>query len=328
MPLSPLRFAPIFTQNRWGGRRLPAFLQQPEPDHPHPIGEAWVLSDVDGSSSVVVDGPEQGRSLRELLAERPERILGAAKPINGRFPLLLKFIDAKEELSVQVHPNDEQAARSKPGANGKTEAWVIMEANPDTSRIYSGFRPGMTAAGFVAALESKSAPSALHTFTPSPGDCVYLPAGTVHAIGADILLFEVQQTSDITYRLYDWDRVDAKTGLPRELHVEQGLAVSNFASGPCPAVKPRRLSETCEELANGPYFTLRRHIALKRFTVGASGECRAIVVLNANDGSQIQWNADVDAIRTGDVLLIPAEVGACEILPAGSTTILECGLGG
>lgn len=326
MPLSPLRFTPIFTTNLWGGRRLPDFLQQPQPEHKHAIGEAWVLSDVDGHLSRVANGPQKGTTLRDLLADCPERILGSAKLINGRFPLLLKFIDARQELSVQVHPNDEQAAKTKPGANGKTEAWVVLESNPATSRIYSGFQPGMTGSKFRQALTDRTTPQTLHSFIPSEGECVFLPAGTVHAIGADILLFEVQQTSDITYRLYDWDRVDPISKQPRELHVEQGLAVSNFASGPCPACPPRRLSDTCEELVDCEYFTLRRWTSEKRFAVGAAGECRIVVVLESSDFDQIEWSDDGDDLQTGDVLLIPAETGACEILPAGRLTLLECGL--
>jgi len=326
MKLYPLRFEPIFTANLWGGRRLPAFLRR-TPPHDDPIGEAWILSDVDGRPSRIANGPLAGVTLRELLADRPERILGSAKPINGRFPLLLKFIDARQELSVQVHPNDDQAARAKPGAAGKTEAWVILESNPATSRIYAGFNPDTTADSFRAALADGTAPATLHHFVPRPGDCVFLPAGTVHAIGADVLLFEVQQTSDITYRLYDWDRVDAKTGLPRELHVEQGLAVSNFASGPCHAQAPIALDHPhakLEQLVSCPYFTLRRWTSSKPFRVGSPGECRILVVLDADARTEIEWNDDVDILATGDVLLLPAELGEFSVVPAGSVTLLEC----
>src|SRR5207248_6729631 len=118
------------------------------------------------------------------------------------------------------------------------EAWVVLEANPATSRIYAGFRHGIGAGDFRAALKAKTVPHALHSFTPSPGDCVFLEAGTVHAIGCDLLLFEVQQTSDITYRLYDWDRIDAKTKQPRQLHVEEALACADFHRGPCYPVGP------------------------------------------------------------------------------------------
>ncbi|HJZ59477.1 MAG TPA: type I phosphomannose isomerase catalytic subunit [Gemmataceae bacterium] len=328
--LYPLRFEPIFKSMLWGGRRLSEFLNRPHPSD-DPIGEAWVLSDVDGHPSRVADGPLAGTTLRELLAADPVRILGNTRLVNGRFPLLLKFIDARQELSVQVHPNDEQAARKHPAGNGKTEAWVVLEANPQTSRIYAGFRPGMTAADFRAALAAKTTPHTLHSFTPNPGDCVFLEAGTVHAIGADILLFEVQQTCDITYRLYDWDRVDAKTGKPRDLHIDDALACSDFARGPCHAVRPTAEDHPRakrERLVGCEYFTLHRLTGDRRFTVGAPGMCRVVVVLAADGRAEIEWGGDGNGIATGDVLLIPAELGECSILPAGEVTLLECGLPG
>src|SRR5438067_5018518 len=158
--LYPLRFEPIFKSTLWGGRRLPAMLRR-EPPTADPVGEAWVLSDVDGNPSTVADGPLAGVTLRELLASDPGRVLGPARAANGRFPLLLKYIDARQELSVQVHPNDEQAVRKHPDGNGKTEAWVVLDRNPRTSRIYAGFRPGVTAADFRTALDRGTVPQTL-----------------------------------------------------------------------------------------------------------------------------------------------------------------------
>ncbi|QJW95306.1 type I phosphomannose isomerase catalytic subunit [Frigoriglobus tundricola] len=325
-PLYPLRFEPIFTTNLWGGRRLPAYLNRTV-DHDDPIGEAWVLSDVDGSPSRVADGPLAGRTLRELMAADPARIVGAAKTPQGRFPLLLKFLDARQELSVQVHPNDEQAAKLGPGKFGKTEAWVVLDADPATSRLYAGFAEGVSAADFCTALAEKAAPKTLHAFTPKPGDCVFLEAGTVHAIGADLLLFEVQQTSDITYRLYDWDRVDAKTKQPRPLHIDEGLACADFQRGPCPPVGPavavgdgvRR-----EGLVTCAYFALERFTAQVPFRVGAANRCRAVVCVKGS--GELESRGARYAFRTGDVFLLPAEVGACIALPAEPVTLLECGL--
>ena len=325
--LYPLRFEPIFKSMLWGGRRLPGFLNRPPPTD-DPIGEAWVLSDVDGSPSRVADGPLAGTTLRELLFADPARILGDAKLVNGRFPLLLKFIDARQELSVQVHPNDTQAAKAIPGANGKTEAWVVIEANPERSRIYAGFKNGVTADHFRVALANGTTPQTLHSFTPSPGDCVFLEAGTVHAIGAEILLFEVQQTSDITYRLYDWDRVDAKTGQPRQLHVEEALACAAFDRGPCDAVKPlgvvASVNRRFEKLVRCPYFTLGRHLGEGPFRVGAMSECRVVVCIGGR--GKLEWDEECYAISTGDVMLLPAEIGECICLPDGEMTVLECAI--
>jgi mannose-6-phosphate isomerase len=321
----PLRFEPLFKSMLWGGRRLPDLLRRPAPSA-DPIGEAWVLSDVDGSLSVVADGPLAGRTLRQVIAADPAGVFGRRVPPDGRFPLLLKFLDAKMELSVQVHPNDEQAVRLKgPDFRGKTEAWVILDADPATSVMYAGLRAGVTADRFRAAMAAGAAPEALHAFTPKAGDCVFLEAGTVHAIGADTLLFEVQQTSDITYRLYDWGRVDAKTGRPRDLHVEAGLACTDFARGPVHPVTPEAEGGR-ERLVGCRYFSLHRTTTDRRFTVGRAGECRVVVVLDADGRSEIEWDEDVNAITTGDVLLLPAAVGECSILPAGRVTVLECGL--
>jgi mannose-6-phosphate isomerase len=324
--LYPLRFEPIFKHNLWGGRRLPAFLRRQAPSA-DPVGEAWVLSDVDGSLSTVADGPLAGVTLREILAADPRRVLGDAPAPNGRFPLLLKYIDARQELSVQVHPNDEQAARKCPGTSGKTEAWVVLDADPATSRIYAGFAPGVTAADFRAALAAKTTPRTLHSFTPRPGDCVFLEAGTVHAIGRDLLVFEVQQTCDVTYRLYDWDRVDAKTGKPRELHVEDALECSDFARGPCPPVKPRaeeRGGVRHERLVECRYFTLERHTARSPQRVGAAGRCRAVVC--AAGRGALEWAGTCYPFSTGDAMLLPAVVGECVCVPDGEVTLLECGL--
>jgi mannose-6-phosphate isomerase len=324
--LYPLRFEPIFKSNLWGGRRLPGLLHR-EPPTPDPIGEAWVLSDVDGSPSTVADGPLAGVTLHELVTAEPRRILGTARPANGRFPLLLKFIDAQQELSVQVHPNDEQAARKYPGMSGKTEAWVVLDANPATSRVYAGFAPGVTAADFRRALAAKTTPQMLYSFTPTPGDCVFLEAGTVHAIGRDILMFEVQETSDITYRLYDWDRVDAKTGRPRQLHVDDALECADFARGPCPPVRPRveeRNGAQWEVLVSCRFFTLERYTGRVPLRVGAVGRCRAVVCVRG--GGQLESAGNRYSFAAGDTVLLPAEVGQCVCVPDGEITLFECGL--
>lgn len=316
--LYPFRFDPLFKPAIWGGRRLPMYLRRGHTDQP--IGEAWVLSDVDGSPSRVTNGPRAGETLRELLAADPAGLLGTGKPVNGRFPLLLKFIDAARPLSVQVHPTDALARKTDPTAAGKTEAWVVLDADPHTSRIYAGFRPGVTADGFRRALATKTAPETLHQFTPSPGDCVFLPAGTVHAIGADLLVFEVQQTSDITYRLYDWDRIDEATGKGRELHVEAGLAAANFALGPCDPVTPAEVSPARQRLAACEYFTLHRLTADRPTKVGTPGRCTAVVCVAG--GGRLGG----EDIAVGDTFLLPAAVGTVELKPGGPITLLECGL--
>lgn len=323
-----LTFEPIYKSMLWGGARLPGLLGRPvgPPLAPgDPVGEAWVLSDVEGSLSRVAAGPHRGRTLRELVAEFPRELFGDAPPADGRFPLLLKFIDARHDLSVQVHPDDAGAATHKgPGHRGKTEAWVVLDAEPH-GRVYAGFRPGVTADHFRQAMADGTTPDTLHSYPPRPGDAIFLEAGTVHAIGAGLLLFEVQQASDITYRLYDWGRVDAKTGEPRELHVDRGLAASNFAAGPCHPVTPGPpCPEGREPLVACDHFTLHRLTvpAATRVTL-VNAACR-VLVATAGRGT-----LNGQAVAPGSVTLVPACVREVAIEAHGGTplTLLDCGLG-
>ena len=315
-----LKFVPIYKTMLWGGHRLPAYVGHPGPSQR--VGEAWILSDVDGSLSTVADGPFAGRTLRSVATERAAELYGEHTPADGKFPLLLKFIDAKQELSVQVHPCDRLAvAHRGPGQRGKTEAWVVLDRNEQTSRIYAGFSAGQTEASFRAAVQANAVPATLHCYTPQVGDCVFLEAGTVHAIGADILLFEVQQTSDITYRLYDWNRVDAITGKPRELHIDLGLASSDFDGGPCEPI--RKISTRRQELVACEYFTLTRHLLSEKEarTVGEPGHCRALVAV-AGAGT-----VNDTPLHTGEVVLVPACCGAVTVRSESNLELLECCLG-
>lgn len=228
-PLYPLRFQPIFKPAIWGGRRLAEMFPGAPPEGP--IGEAWVLSDHGDDVSVVADGPLKGTTLRELMRDRREELLGPSLGHHDTFPLLLKFIDARENLSVQVHPDDGQARKLTGVPRGKTEAWYVLHTEPG-SRIYAGLKAGVDRPRLERAIADGKVADCLHSFEPTVGDCVYLPAGTVHALGGGITIFEVQQTCDTTYRLFDWNRVDARTGRPRALHVEQALACTDFKRGP------------------------------------------------------------------------------------------------
>jgi mannose-6-phosphate isomerase len=318
--LYPLKFEPIFKSNAWGGSRLRPFFGKPTSTEP--TGEAWVLSDVDGSPSVVANGALAGKTLRELLATDAKRILGIVSLSRGRFPVLLKFLDAREKLSVQVHPTDAQAHAKKPGQLGKTEAWVVLESDAEKSLLYAGFRPGVTAESFRAAMTAKTVPDTLHQYTPKVGDCVFLEAGTVHAIGEHLFLFEVQQTSDITYRLYDWDRLPA-----RELHIEEGLACSNFAMGPCNPVVPVR-DGSRDRLVSCDYFQLHHRQFDRPTQVNtAIGECTILVVLDTDGQTELEYVGGREKFHTGDVFLLPAALGPCKIFPAGGPVrLLEIGL--
>jgi mannose-6-phosphate isomerase len=322
--LYPLTFEPIFKTVVWGGNALRPYLGAPASSDP--TGEAWVLSDQGEQTSRVARGPLAGTSLRQLMIERERDILGDAPTSNGRFPLLLKFLDARENLSVQVHPNDEQARALEPASAGlgKTEAWVILKAEPG-SRIYAGLRPEVGRHEFQGALQRGTLPEVLHSYEPKVGDCIFLEAGTVHAIGAGLVLFEIQQTSDITYRLYDWGRIDRKTGQPRQLHIDQAVACTDYERGPCHPVQARKMEAIGRDrLVQCRYFTLDHAHRSERFSVGANGECRLIVTL-AGSGSLVVGGTDYP-LRAGVVYLLPAIIGIGDVVPDGEIRILECGM--
>ena len=321
VPLTPLRFRPLFKPAIWGGARLRPWLGAPVSDEP--TGEAGVLSDQGSNHSEIIEGSAAGLTLRQLLEQSPERVLGRTRALDGRFPLLLKFIDARAALSVQVHPDDARARKFEPQGPGigKTEAWLVLEAEPG-AKLYSGLAAGVTTADVRAGISTGVLEPLMHSFEPIAGDCLFLRAGVVHAIGAGCVLFEIQQSSDITYRLFDWNRVDPKTGKSRELHIEKGLACVDDAAGPCvpviPVPKPGR-----ENLAECEFFFLDRITTDQPFAVGVAGECRMVVGLEGS--ADLVWRDQRFVIRPGDVWMIPAETGECDVKPNDRAVILECG---
>ena len=325
MLLYPLRFEPIYQYRLWGGRRLAGVLTAPLPGE-GPIGEAWVLSDRDDHASRVADGPLKGRTIAQLLEQFPEYVMGKLAGRFRRFPLLLKFLDAREMLSVQVHPADTHTDLLPAGETGKTEAWVVLEAGPE-SRIYAGLKPGTTEATLRQALADGGVADQLAGFTPKPGDGVFIPAGTVHAMGGGVVVFEVQENSDVTFRLYDWNHVDAETGKPRALQVDQALACIDF--GKCagglvsPVVEATEAVE-CERLFQCEHFRVSRLRGPSPFTVGASGVPRVLVSIEGT--GQVEHGGATYAIGKGDVFLLPAVVGACTFRPRGRVNLLEIAL--
>ena len=318
--LYPLRFEPIYQYRLWGGRRLGALLTAPLPSGP--IGEAWILSDRDDHPSLVADGPLKGQTISQLLKRFPEQILGTLAARFSRFPLLLKFLDAREMLSVQVHPTQANTDLLPAGESAKTEAWVVLEARAQ-SRIYAGLEPGTTAAD-LRALTNGTVADHVAWFTPKPGDSVFLPAGTVHALGGDVVVFEVQQNSDTTFRLYDWNHVDTKTGKPRALQVDQALACIDFAKGAGGPVSPVVEATTPaerERLFQCEHFWLWRLRGQSPFTVGAAGLPRVLVCVEG--AGQIEHADATYAVVKGNVLLLPALVGACTFQPHSAVTLLE-----
>jgi mannose-6-phosphate isomerase len=317
--LYPLLFEPIFQYRIWGGRRFEKFLDRSLPGD-QPIGEAWVLSDRDDFASKVAEGPLKGQTITELIANDAQGVMGRIAGKYPRFPLLLKFLDAKDILSVQVHPTDAQKDLLPKGENGKTEAWVVLEADP-TSKIYEGLNPGTTPETVRQAIHDKTLGEVLPHFTPKAGDGVFIPAGTVHALGDGVMVFEVQQNSDVTFRLYDWDRIDKETGKPRDLHVDKGLAAINFSQRVGKPVQPVVEEDHREAMFENQYFWLWRLKDSHPFTVGAAGEPRVLVCIEGS--AQIEHGGVNYHLRRGGVILLPAVVGECQCVPDGAVNVLE-----
>lgn len=314
--IPPLQFSPIFQSYPWGGRRLANWFADAPASGP--VAEAWIVSAEEKNPSRVKGGPLSGLTIAELIHRFGSRLIGRAKFPDGRFPILLKFLDAQEVLSVQVHPTDEQARRLRPGTAGKTEAWVILQAEPG-SKLYVGLKPGVDRQRLEQAIHDEQVPELLHQFEPRRGDVVFVPAGTIHAIGAGLLLFEIQQTSDNTFRLHDWGR-------GRPVHIAESLACTDFTRGPVGPVSP--LVETMiprrERLLECPYFRLWRIETERAFTVGAMGECRLVVTIGGQ--GELVADSTPNPVRPGSAFLIPAELGQIECRPNGKLTMLECGL--
>ena len=221
--LYPITFHPIFKERVWGGRELERLYRKPLPPGV-PIGESWEVSDRPGDVSVIANGPLAGKDLRWLMKHHAAELLGGAAPPEGRFPLLIKILDAQERLSLQVHPPPAKAAAL--GGEPKTEMWFIAKAAPG-AELYVGLKRGVTRAEFESKIRSGAVAECFHRVAVHSGDAMFLPSGRVHALGAGLVIFEIQQNSDTTYRVFDWNRVGLD-GKPRDLHVPQSLASIAF----------------------------------------------------------------------------------------------------
>lgn len=221
--LYPLTFHPIFKERVWGGRSLEQLYRKPLPPDA-PIGESWEISDRPGDSSVIANGPLAGRDLHWLVENHASALLGLAQAQQGRFPLLIKLLDAREKLSLQVHPPAHKAAQL--GGEPKTELWYIADAAPD-AELFVGLKRGVTRERFGQMVAAGTVAECFHRLPVRPGDAMFLPSGRVHAIGAGLVIFEIQQNSDTTYRVFDWNRAGLD-GKPRELHVEESLVSIDF----------------------------------------------------------------------------------------------------
>jgi mannose-6-phosphate isomerase len=323
--LPPLLLRPIYRRYLWGGRRFASIFGRDLPAG-EDFAESWQLVDRGDEQSVVAAGPLAGQTLGRLVREQGQDLLGRHAGL-AAFPLLFKFLDAARDLSVQVHPDDAVAARLEPPDLGKTEAWVVVDAAAG-ARIYAGLREGVDAAALAAALRGGRCDEVLHAFEPRAGDCVFIPAGTVHAIGAGLLVAEIQQSSDVTFRLFDWNRV-GPDGRPRPLHVEQGLeAVTRF--GPVDPATPRSTADPAvTRLVECEYFILDRVTpapapagrAVSRWEVGGDDRCHFLAVLSG--GLELDGRWQLPPLAAGDGMLLPAAAGRETVTAAPGTSLLR-----
>jgi mannose-6-phosphate isomerase len=317
-PLYPFHFQPIYRRYLWGGRRFESSLGRRLPPGDD-WAESWELSDHGSDQSIVEFGPLAGTTLRELVSAHGPELLPRHHP-QPDFPLLLKFLDACKTLSVQVHPNDSQAARLVPPDAGKTEAWLVVEALPG-SKIYAGLKPGVDRERLATAIRDGACEQCLNVFAASPGDCVFISAGTVHAIGAGLLVAEIQQSSDTTYRLFDWNRL-GPDGRPRPLHIEHGLAVVDFARGPVMPQHPQPTDRPqVSRLVECDKFVWDRWDFDRSMPVGSDDRCHVLTVLQG--AVQIAGDPAGSPLPRGQTALLPASLGEVMLSPQGRTVLLN-----
>lgn len=323
MNLYPLKFEPTFRQYIWGGRRLGTKLNKPI-GAAERYAESWEIVDHGDDQSVVANGSLAGATLGEISRDHAEELFGKSarnRESRTRFPLLFKFLDANRTLSVQVHPNDQQAALLDPPDLGKSEAWYVIDAEPG-SKIYAGLKPGVDREHLVSACESGTVDDVLHSFQPEAGDCVNIPAGTVHAIGEGLLVAEIQQSSDTTYRLFDWNRVDAN-GDPRPLHVQEALEVVDFDAGPVSPVVPIHKPESFRwRLVTCDKFILDRIAANSEVSVGGD-ELFHIISAVRGDARVSCSQGPAISLPFGATMLIPASAGKVSVQPTGELVLLD-----
>lgn len=328
--LYPLRFQPLFRRYIWGGHRLRSVLKKEIGDQP--AAESWEIVDHGEDQSVVRFGPLAGKLLGELIRDHGSSLLGvkvagdvASKRLpaylQNRFPLLLKFLDANRHLSIQVHPDDAFGATLDPPDLGKTEAWYVMQADPGAT-IYAGLKAGVDKSAFEAAVADGQTETVMHSFHPTAGDCVFIPAGTMHAIGEGLLIAEIQQASDTTFRVFDWNRV-GDDGKSRPLHIQQSIAATDFSRGPVNCTAPVDLGGGVQELVNCDKFIMRRHRIAEPTTIGGDGKFRILAVTGGT--LKVQHDPSDQPLGVGQTMLLPAGLPLLDLVPAGDsdTEMLE-----
>lgn len=304
---APLRLQPLYMERVWGGRVMESAFGRSLPESSGPIGESWEVVDRADEQSIVSEGPLAGMTLYELWHQHRSKVFGHAAPGSPRFPLLVKVLDARDTLSIQVHPPASLAPQL--GGEPKTEMWYIAQADPDAA-LYVGVKPGVDRESFAAAIAQGTVADAVHHLPVRAGDFIFVPSGRLHAIGAGLLIIEIQQNSDTTYRVFDWNRMGLD-GRPRALHVEESLQCIDYTD-----TAPQMGQSDGPVLVSCPYFKVERC----NLTAGqwmCWGEPGEFSILTVVEGSAA---AGDETLKTGDFRLIPA----C-LPPEGRSLVSDAG---
>jgi mannose-6-phosphate isomerase len=307
----PISFSPILKERIWGGKKLSTVFKK-ESDKSN-IGESWELSDVDGDVSVVASGPLQGKSLKELIKEYKGALVGEKvyQAFGNNFPILIKYIDAKTPLSIQVHPSNE-LAKTRHNSFGKNEMWYIMQADADAELIV-GFNQNIDKATYLKKLEEGKVLEILNSEKIGQGDTFYIPTGRVHAIGAGVMLAEIQQTSDITYRIYDYKRVDITTGKERELHTELAVDAIDYKRYDSYKTSYKLKKNESSELVYSPYFKTNIIQLEGQITKNYSDLDSFVIYMCVEGHANVICNKKPFSIKTGQTILLPASINQIEL---------------
>lgn len=319
--LYPLKFNPIYKYRIWGGNKLKEILGKN--DAPVKTGESWEISGVQDNISLVANGPLAGNSLQELAEIYMGELLGehVYENFGDEFPLLIKLIDANDVLSIQVHPGDE-LAKERHQAYGKTEMWYVIQAD-EGSLLYTGFNQKLSRDSYLDHLKNKTIKDVLNREMVRPGDVFFIPAGRVHATGAGILFAEIQQTSDITYRIYDWDRID-KDGKTRELHTELAIDAIDFGVHEKYKTDYERRENNTNEIVSCRYFTTN-YIPFNRPLDKDYYEIDSFIIYICLNGAFTihSGNSHTCSLKKGETVLLPASLNNVRLVPESNVSMLE-----
>ena len=307
--LYPIKFKPILKEKIWGGQKLNKVLNKSS--LAENVGESWEISDVEGDTSIITNGSLKGTSLKELQKEYKQLLIGEKnyEVFGDKFPLLIKFIDAKQDLSIQLHPNDELAAK-RHNSFGKTEMWYVMQADDDANLIV-GFNQKVTPEKYLKHLEDRTLTKILNFDKVKTGDTYFIEVGRVHAIGTGVLLAEIQQTSDITYRVYDWDRVDDQ-GNERELHNDLAIDAIDFDMKDDFRASYSKIQNQSNKMVSCPYFTTS-FMHITETTSVVNDKDSFFIYMCVEGEATIQSESFSETIKKGETILIPAALKTYEI---------------